>query len=143
MTCQTGFSLAVGRTSCFLDCSIITYCLTCSYSTQINCLTCDEGYSLTGISCQSVCGDGYRVPSEICDDGNDITTDGCAFCLPQNGFFCTDVVPDGQNLPQSQCTACIANCATCNNDIECVTCQSGYTYVPSNVVVVDQQVSAK
>lgn len=131
MTCQTGFSLAVGSTSCFLDCSVVTNCITCNYSTQINCLTCNAGYYLTGNACQSLCGDGLRVPSENCDDGNANSTDACVSCSIQPNFYCSDVLPVGQTLPISQCGFCIVDCMTCTNATECVACYSGYAYISS------------
>ncbi len=37
-----------------------------------------------------VCGDGWKVSTEVCDDGNIVSGDGCsALCTMENGYNCT------------------------------------------------------
>ena len=38
--------------------------------------------------CESVCGDGKRLGTELCDDGNEVSGDGCAGCGIEDGWGC-------------------------------------------------------
>ena len=61
--CNTGYTYSASNNSCFLNCSAITNCLTCNYSSSLVCNSCANGYQLINNTCKSVCGDGNRAPN--------------------------------------------------------------------------------
>jgi cysteine-rich repeat protein len=124
--CATGYSIISG--ACVLDCTVITYCATCSYSSILpgtHCDSCQNGYEVQlNSTCASRCGDGKRVPSEGCDDGATVAGDGCSpTCTVETGYFCTDTFPN-----PSTCALCISDCDVCSDATTCTTCRTGYVY---------------
>ncbi|CAD8153745.1 unnamed protein product [Paramecium octaurelia] len=87
-----------GCYNCQLSCQ--SSCQNCSIN---GCLSCLQGYRLIGNLCQSICGDGLKVPEEDCDDGNLIPFDGCHGCK----------------------YSCNPTCLTCYLG-RCLQCQVGY-----------------
>ncbi|CAD8069621.1 unnamed protein product [Paramecium sonneborni] len=70
----------------------------CAIISDIECLQCDDGYTLQNNNCIIYCGDGLINGEEICDDENNINGDGCdTTCTPSQNSYCKD----------SQCTIVI------------------------------------
>ncbi len=65
-----------------------------------NTCVCKQYFSLSGLECTQICGDGYLFNLQ-CDDGNNINGDGCSSkCLVQPHFSC---VNNRHNFPASKC----------------------------------------
>ena len=61
--------------------------------------TCTGGSLNTKDTWKAICGDGYRVGSEIWDDGNKVNGDGCSSsCLAESQFTCSGGSPSAKDV---------------------------------------------
>ena len=84
--CVSGYTYTAGNNSCWLDCSSISSCLTCHYTTSLICDSCDTGFTLNSNNCVS-------------NAGCPITN--CATCTATECLTCDA----GYGLNNNQCTA--------------------------------------
>lgn len=76
--CRSNYVYLATNNTCFVDCSNITLCSTCTFTTMVICDSCAAGYKVLSNICVNICGDGILVPEEACDDGNKANNDGCS-----------------------------------------------------------------
>ena len=112
-----------GTGQCISCSSKYTNCVTCNY---LSCLTCVDGFFLSGGACESCA----NVPNcmfcsnsskcELCLSNFALDTDGkCTIC---NGKYITN--PNGVKKCM-ECSDFLPNCAYCENNV-CVTCETGF-----------------
>lgn len=123
---------------CGADCEVEEG-FTCSH-------TAIDGDQAPDTTCESVCGDGRRLGTELCDDGNANSGDGCAGCGIEDGWGCDgpqgglsvcepvcgdgrilgeEVCDDGNRSPDPAATpaedpdGCVADCSAIDFGWEC------------------------
>lgn len=131
ISCFTNYTYNTGSASCTIDCSVVAYCNTCNFTSEINCITCLTGFSLSSNICSSLCGDGILVIIEQCDDGNLVNGDGCSSnCTIEPTYYCTGTINS-----TSLCSNCQPNCLNCSNNNSCSVCDTGYTFNSTNCTI--------
>jgi cysteine-rich repeat protein len=76
--CKPNYVYLAANNTCFVDCSNISLCSSCSFASSLICQQCILGYKVSANICISDCGDGIVVTEEECDDGNNANNDGCS-----------------------------------------------------------------
>lgn len=92
---------------CLLDCSLQDQCNACNLNDSIIfCTNCSQGYNASLGICNTICGDGLLLDSEMCDDSNAGDGDGCSSdCQIEEYFNCTIVNNTGTpNTSHSECS---------------------------------------
>lgn len=137
--CLSGYFLNQNQ-ECQEEC--VLPCATCSSTNASFCLSCLEGYSLSGISCLAnttcsvsqtcvVCPLGYTLVNTtttsqisqvclLCESSSN-----CARCSASNSSQCTSC-PSGTYLNGTICLSCSLGCAVCIGLNSCTECSDGY-----------------
>jgi hypothetical protein len=147
--CNTGYSYSASNGSCYLNCSTIQYCSTCSYTSQLNCLSCSEGTYLTGsntcLNCSQFCLNCTNGSSCVqCDAGyNYSAINGscylscasiqyCVGCDYSSQLNCLNCSEGTYVSASNTCINCSQFCLNCTDASSCVQCATGYNYSSSN-----------
>ena len=126
--CSPNYIFLPANNTYFADCSNISLCSSCSFTSHLLCQSCIVGYKASANLCINDCGDGIVVAEEVCDDGNTVDNDGCSsLCILEPKFNCANVTLNGSLM--TECSPCMANCDSCLTSVsDCDICSALYLY---------------
>ena len=148
-TCNTGYTYTAANNSCWLNCSTISHCSTCTYTTSLACSTCANGYYLSTNTCPACitnclsCSSGSSCTT--CTSGYTYTAANnscwldcspishCFTCSYTTSLACIACASTYYLSSPTVCTACISNCLSCSSPSNCITCSTGYAYNSSSL----------
>lgn len=118
-------------------------CLTCTSATA--CLSCQDGYMLSGTSCSTSCSAGYFFSTttstcQACSSSCLICTSAsfCQKCQTSTYLKSTNSTSNQcvstcgaqmyVNLVSGSCSGCLYPCMNCSSNVDCLSCQDGVLY---------------